>query len=81
MFLEPLSFHDLIGTRSVIHNGHVTNLISANNIYDKLVIGRGKIKNKSILMYIMLLYKKKIHDLFFIFDITLVMRNSKGTSP
>jgi hypothetical protein len=47
------SYPDL--TRYVIHNGPAINLISTIDIYDKLVIARGKIKNKSILMYIILL--------------------------
>jgi hypothetical protein len=42
-------------TRHVICNGLAINLISTIDIYDKLAIARGKINNKSILMYIMLL--------------------------
>jgi hypothetical protein len=42
-------------TRCAIHNGPAINLISTIELYDKLVITRGKIKNKSILMYIIML--------------------------
>jgi hypothetical protein len=41
--------------KCVIHNGLAINLISTIDIYDKLAIVGGKIKNKSIFMYIMLL--------------------------
>jgi hypothetical protein len=51
-----LSFHlKHLLTRCVIHNGLAINLISTIDIYDKLVVARGKIKKKSILMYIKLL--------------------------
>jgi len=42
-----------------IHNGPAIDLISTIDIYDKLVIDRGEIKNKSILMYIHVVVKEK----------------------
>jgi hypothetical protein len=42
-------------TRCVTHNDHVINLILTIDIYDKLVIAREKIKNKYVVMCIMLL--------------------------
>jgi hypothetical protein len=42
-------------TRCVINNDHVINLILKIDIYDKLVITRGKKFNKYIVMCIMLL--------------------------
>lgn len=55
-----------------VDNGHAINLLSTNDIYDKLVIAGGG-EEKPILMYIMLLHKK-IMICFSYFYITLLMR-------
>jgi len=48
-------------------------------LYDKLVIAKGKVKIKSILMYIIMLSQKKIVMISFsFFNIALVMSNPKG---
>jgi len=51
-------------TRCIIHNGHAINLISTNDIYDKLVIAKGK--NLKIYFNIHHVVKKNC-DFFFIF--------------